>query len=77
MSQLPEAWPPQAGISLRSLLQRFRPRVVFLSETKLSGSDMKMLTNWVLSTHSCSYDGYHVDARGRSGGLALLFDRDV
>jgi len=62
----------QAVKDLRALLWRFSPRLVFLSKTKRSKDEMET----VLSRLG-DYYGTFVDARGRAGGLALLWDKNL
>ena len=58
----------QAVSDLCTLLRRLTPKVVFLSETKKSTPEMKNLL-----PNLGDYHGLFVDARGRSGGLGLLW----
>ncbi|XP_074271259.1 uncharacterized protein LOC141595187 [Silene latifolia] len=63
---------PDAVCGLRNLIRREAPALVFLSETKLSSSEMRKVT--------ASLEGYcsmEVDSVGRSGGLAFLRRDDV
>ncbi|KAK9706380.1 hypothetical protein RND81_07G120400 [Saponaria officinalis] len=63
---------PDAVGGLRSLIRREAPAIAFLCETKLNGCEMKKIR--------CSfngYDGYDVDSAGRSGGLSIIWRRDV
>ncbi|KAJ8426125.1 hypothetical protein Cgig2_005770 [Carnegiea gigantea] len=62
----------QAIADLRILLWRLLPKVVFLSETKCSKSKMEDTVHWL-----GDFVGAFVDARGRSGGLALLLEPNV
>jgi len=62
----------QAVTGLRSLLRRLAPRVVFLLETKKSIAEMTTLLSDLGNFH-----GLFVDARGRSGGLGLLWSDTV
>lgn len=62
----------QAGKDLRGLLRKLRPKLVFLLETKKSVLDMESI-----KVELGDFLGTYVDARGRSGGLALLWDRFV
>ncbi|KAK9675752.1 hypothetical protein RND81_11G028200 [Saponaria officinalis] len=63
---------PDAVGGLCSLIRSEAPAMVFLYGTKLSRSEMK-------KTRSSfnGYDGYDVDSAGRSGGLSLIWRRDV
>ncbi|KAJ8442816.1 hypothetical protein Cgig2_016282 [Carnegiea gigantea] len=63
--------------SLRRLLRRIQPLVVFLSETKLSSTEMNLTTERLTPNHGSVYHGFYVDARGCAGGFALLFSNDV
>ncbi|XP_074318903.1 uncharacterized protein LOC141655738 [Silene latifolia] len=63
---------PDAVGGLRNLIRREAPIVLFLCETKLSGSEWCNISR--------SLDGYEslaVDSVGRSGGLALLWQKGV
>ena len=60
----------QAVADLRGLLRRLALNLVFLLETKRSTSEM----NAILRDLS-NYVGVFIDARGRAGGLALLWDK--
>ncbi|XP_074295385.1 uncharacterized protein LOC141623208 [Silene latifolia] len=63
---------PDAVGGLRNLIRREAPIVLFLCETKLSGSE------WCNISRSLDgYDGLSVDSVGRSGGLALLWQKGV
>ena len=57
---------------LHGFLWKLSPNVVFLSKTKCSSVEMH-----AIFTRLGSYSGIVVDARGRSGGLALLWDDTV
>jgi len=62
----------EAVKDLCALLQRFSPRLVFLSETKRSKTEMKAMLVQLGDNH-----GTFMDARGRSGGLLLLWDKNL
>ena len=62
----------QAVSNLRGLLRRLSPKVVFLSETKRSKVEMANAVQQL-----GDFIGIYVDARGKSGGLALLWDSNV
>ncbi|KAK9672224.1 hypothetical protein RND81_12G085700 [Saponaria officinalis] len=63
---------PDALGGLRNLLRREAPSLVFLCETKLSGSEMR-------NVRACldDYDGMEVDSVGRAGGLAFLWRKEI
>ncbi|XP_074297456.1 uncharacterized protein LOC141628183 [Silene latifolia] len=63
---------PDAVAGLRNLLRREAPALVFLCETKLSGSDLRRMR-----AHLCDYEGMEVDSVGRSGGLSFLWRKGV
>ncbi|KAJ8453270.1 hypothetical protein Cgig2_008154 [Carnegiea gigantea] len=62
----------QAGKDLCGLIQRIKPSLVFLSETKLSSVEMRRVMDRPLSVQDHEFMGVYVDSRGRSGRLALL-----
>ncbi|KAJ8428090.1 hypothetical protein Cgig2_024802 [Carnegiea gigantea] len=62
----------QAVSDLRGLLRRLAPKVVFLSETKRSKLEIDSLLSGL-----SDFFGVFVDARGRAGGLTLLWDKKV
>ncbi|XP_074300812.1 uncharacterized protein LOC141632135 [Silene latifolia] len=58
--------------ALRELVRREAPAILFLSETKLSGREMRKVRE--------RFDGYfgiEVDSMGRSGGLAFLWKKEI
>jgi len=57
---------------LRKLLRRLVPKLVFLSETKKSKVEMEDLLPAL-----GDYNGVFVHARGRSGGLSLLWNEEI
>ncbi|KAL9244044.1 hypothetical protein vseg_017859 [Gypsophila vaccaria] len=63
---------PDAVGELRNLIRREAPTLLFLCETKLSGTEMRRIR-----AHWDEYDGYEVDSVGRSGGLALLWRKGM
>ena len=62
----------QAVKDLCALLRRYSPRLVFLSETKRSRLEMESIL-----PRLGDFRGAFVDARGRSGGLALLWAKNL
>ena len=58
--------------NLRDLIRREAPSLVFLSETRLSSSEFARIQNRL-----GDFFGLSVDSRGRSGGLALLWRKDI
>ena len=62
----------QAVADLRSLIRRNSPKIVFLSETKRSGTEME-----VIRRKMGDFFGVYVHSQGRAVGLALLWDRMV
>ena len=58
--------------NLRSLIRRYSPKIVFLLETKKNSFEMQ----GVLKLFP-TFFGVFVDARGRAGGLGLLWDKKV
>lgn len=63
---------PSAVRNLRDLLRREAPSLVFLSETKLSSGEFYRIRDNLGDFH-----GLAVDSMGRSGGLALLWRKDI
>ncbi|XP_057250759.1 uncharacterized protein LOC130591452 [Beta vulgaris subsp. vulgaris] len=63
---------PSAVGNLRDLLRREAPSLVFLSETKLSSGEFVRIISRL-----GDFYGLSVDSRGRSGGLALLWKKDI
>ncbi|KAL0385692.1 UNVERIFIED_CONTAM: hypothetical protein Sradi_2963500 [Sesamum radiatum] len=57
--------------SLEALIRVHHPSVVFLSETKCSSSKIQGLR------HRLNMHSFGVDCHGRSGGLALFWDKSV
>ncbi|KAL0347230.1 UNVERIFIED_CONTAM: hypothetical protein Scaly_1739000 [Sesamum calycinum] len=62
---------PSTIKNLESLIWVHRPSLVFISETKCSSYRISCL-HYRLNMH-----GVGVDSRGRSGGLALFWDKSV
>ena len=62
----------QTVADLHRLLRRLAPKVVFLSETKKSRSEMEGILPKL-----GDFFGIFVDARGQAGGLALPWDKLV
>ena len=63
---------PRAVDNLRLVLRRNSPSLVFLSETKLSVAGMDSVKRKL-----GHLDGIAVDCRGRSGGVALLWEKST
>ncbi|XP_074293349.1 uncharacterized protein LOC141620351 [Silene latifolia] len=63
---------PDALGGLRNLLWREAPDLVFLCETKLSGSELRRMRLCLTE-----YEGMEVDSVGRAGGLAFLWRKEV
>ncbi|KAK9678607.1 hypothetical protein RND81_11G222600 [Saponaria officinalis] len=63
---------PDAVGGLRSLLRREAPAITFLCETKLSSCEFKKMRSSM-----SDYDSYEVDNVGRSGGLAMIWRKDI
>lgn len=63
---------PSAVNSLRDLIRRGAPSIVFLMETKLSSMEFERIRDRLGDFHSVV-----VDSVGRAGGLALLWSKDV
>ncbi|KAL5759510.1 hypothetical protein ACOSQ2_018348 [Xanthoceras sorbifolium] len=61
---------PRMFAALKRVLRKFSPGVIFLSETKLQGIAAARIKDFV------GYSGIHVDCRGKSGGLLLLWRRE-
>ena len=57
---------------LRSLVRRWDPEVVFLSETKMTIAGMKKL-----KMKLGSVNGLYVQRKGRGGGLAMYWKKEV
>jgi len=58
--------------NLRPLIRRNSPKIVFLSETKRSGTEMELVRKRL-----GNFFGVYVGSQGRAGGLALLWERSV
>ncbi|XP_074270702.1 uncharacterized protein LOC141594592 [Silene latifolia] len=63
---------PDAVCALRALVRKEAPAILFLCETKLCGRDMRKVKEKL-----DGYFGIEVDSVGRSGGLAMLWRKDV
>ncbi|KAL4603668.1 hypothetical protein ACB092_10G140800 [Castanea dentata] len=63
---------PRSVRALQDIVRRFNPKVVFLMETKAKVRHMERIKNRMGFAN-----GLTVPSRGRSGGLALLWDRGV
>jgi len=63
---------PWAVNNLRLVLRRYSPSLVFLSETKQSVAGMEAIKRKL-----GNYNGVSVDSRGRSGGVAMLWDKST
>ncbi|XP_074274052.1 uncharacterized protein LOC141597484 [Silene latifolia] len=63
---------PDTVSALRALVRREAPAIVFLCETKLCGREMRRARERLEG-----YFGMEVDSMGRSGGLAMLWKRDI
>ena len=63
---------PRAVRTLRGLRKMKAPKVLFLSETKLNVEEME----WIRVGLKYG-SAFVVPSKGRSGGLALLWDEDV
>ena len=72
LAQLPRPRRSSGVFDLRGLLRRYAPRMVFLPETKQSKREMETILHAI-----GDYFGIFVDAKGRDGGLALLWNKDV
>lgn len=62
----------QAVTDLWQLMRRYSPGVVFLLEIKKSNVEMEDVTRQL-----GQFSGVYADARGRAGGLALLWDKSL
>ncbi|KAJ8445588.1 hypothetical protein Cgig2_012476 [Carnegiea gigantea] len=71
------AIPGQERTGLRGLLQSVKLSLVFLPKTKLSSMEMRRVSDRVLSIQGRELQGLFVDSRGSSGGLALLWTKEV
>ncbi|KAF4404587.1 hypothetical protein G4B88_005973 [Cannabis sativa] len=62
---------PGALTALQTIVRKFSPSLVFLSETKLYGG-------WAegIQRHVNFQNSFHVDCVGKSGGLLLLWNED-
>lgn len=58
--------------NLRNLVRREAPSLIFLAETKLSCGEMMKV-----KAKLTGYDGLAVDSCGRSGGVALLWRKEI
>lgn len=63
---------PQSVNALHTLVQRWDPMIVFLSETKVRKSGMKRIKRKLEN-----YDGLIVPSDGQSGGIAMLWKKDI
>ena len=63
---------PRAVNNLRLVLRCYSPTLVFLSETKKSTAGMEAIKHKLENYH-----GVSVDCRGRSGGVALLWEKST
>jgi len=63
---------PQAVKDLRGILRRLSPKLVFLSEIKKSRREIEEV-----KVELGDFYEVYMDARGRAGGLALLWDKSV
>lgn len=63
---------PRSVNALRNLVQRWDPMIVFLSETKVRKSGMKRIKRKLEN-----YDGLIVPSDGQSGGIAMLWKKDI
>ena len=63
---------PRAVDNLRLIIEDCKPSLVFLSETKLSVTEMRDFTT-ILN----SFTSVFVDCRGRSGSLAMLWKNNL
>ncbi|KAK6125295.1 hypothetical protein DH2020_040957 [Rehmannia glutinosa] len=69
--ELPRAWEPGQFQELRELVCKKDPQLVFLCETKCKASVVDKIK------YSLNMFGFAVDSWGRSGGLALLWHKDI
>lgn len=58
--------------SLHSLVRKYSPKLLFLSETKSTSSEIKLLQNKLNYDKSCCFE-----AIGKAGGLAVLWLDDI
>ena len=63
---------PRAVTDLRRIFGGCRPSLVFLSETKLAAAEMR---DFVVQFEG--FTGVYVDCRGRSGGLAMMWKKNL
>ena len=63
---------PRSIRVLRELVQRWKPSIVFLSETKMKNCQMDKVKFKI-----GLLNGLVVPSIGRSGGLAMLWNRDI
>jgi len=61
---------PRAVKELRRVLRRYSPKLIFLSKTKRSVTEMAAIQHKL-----GNYDGVSMDCRGRAGGLSLLWEK--
>ncbi|XP_074292350.1 uncharacterized protein LOC141619219 [Silene latifolia] len=59
-------------IALRDLIRREAPAILFLCETKLSGREMRRVREKI-----DGFYGMEVDSAGRSGGLAMMWRKEI
>ncbi|XP_074283621.1 uncharacterized protein LOC141608158 [Silene latifolia] len=63
---------PDTVSALRALVRREAPAILFLCETKLSGRELRGVRERMKG-----YFGIEVDSMGRSGGLAMLWRKEL
>ena len=63
---------PWSVRALHDMVRRWKPKIVFLMETKSKAKRMEKIKNKIGFAN-----GLIVPSRGRSGGVALLWTREV
>ena len=63
---------PRSVRALHDMVRHWKPKIVFLMETKSKVKRMEKIKNWIAFAN-----GLTVPSRGRSGGVAMFWTRDV
>ncbi|XP_074321466.1 uncharacterized protein LOC141658006 [Silene latifolia] len=63
---------PDTALALRALVRREAPAILFFCETKLSGHELRRVRE-----RFDEFYGIEVDSVGRSGGLAMLWKKEI
>ncbi|KAK2662590.1 hypothetical protein Ddye_001164 [Dipteronia dyeriana] len=63
---------PRTVAALKRIIKRFSPDLVFLCETKIKGETTRLAKDQLGFV-----GGVHVDCKGKSGGLMMVWNKDV